>query len=153
MHIEAEEVALGLYAAAYGDPIVVHPGLVAANGKPLQFRGLCPLLLKPSERSPNAEVTWPWDGAGVEPMSDEPDEQIIVTATATGSVHWRRWNAWALKRTDAPPHVPSPVAYYEQMTGLLVGEYGADLPGSGRFVYCDAELQTTNADSLQGGAG
>ena len=54
VHLDAEEVAVGLYAAAYGDPILVDAGLVAGNGKPLQFRGLCPLLLKPSERSTSA---------------------------------------------------------------------------------------------------
>jgi hypothetical protein len=38
------------------------------------------------------------------------------------------------------------------MTGLLVGvEYGADMPGTGRFVYCDAELQASSADGLQDG--
>ena len=110
VHLEGEEVAVGLYTAAYGDPIIVDAGLMAGNGKPLQFRGLSPLLLKPSERSTNAEVTWPWDGAGVEPMSDEPDDQIIVTARVTGPVRWRKWSAWVLKRTDAPPQVPSPVA-------------------------------------------
>jgi hypothetical protein len=126
---------------------------MAGNSKPLQFRGLCPFLLKPSERSPNAEVTWSWDGAGVELISDEPEDQIIVTALVTGPVRWRKWSAWVLQRRDAPPHVPSPVAYYEQVTGLLVGvEYGADMPGIGRFVYCDAELQTSSADRLQDGA-
>ena len=108
-------MAVGLYIAAYGDPILVDAGLMAGNGKPLQFRGLCPLLLKPSERSTNAEVTWSWDGAGVEPMSDEPDDQIIVTARVTGPVRWRKWSAWVLKRTDVPPQVPSPVAYYEEV--------------------------------------
>jgi hypothetical protein len=153
VHIDAEEVAAGLYIAAYGDPILVDAGLMAANGKPLQFRGLCPLLLKPSERSTNAEVTWSWDGAGVEPMSDEPDDQIIVTALVTGPVGWRKWNAWVLQRTDAPAHVPLPVAYYERVSGLLVGvEYGADMPGTGRFVYCDAELQASNAEGLEDGA-
>ncbi len=151
VHLEGEEVAVGLYTAAYGDPIIVDAGLMAGNGKPLQFRGLSPLLLKPSERSTNAEVTWPWDGAGVEPMSDEPDDQIIVTARVTGPVRWRKWSAWVLKRTDAPPQVPSPVAYYEELTGLLVGvEYGADMPGTGRFVYCDAELQTSSLTDLSG---
>jgi hypothetical protein len=153
VHIDAEDVAAGLYIAAYGDPILVDARLTAGNGKRLQFRGLCPLLLQPSERSTNAAVTWSWDGAGVEPMSDEPDDQIFVTALVTGPVRWRKWSAWVLQRTDAPPPVPSPVAYYEQVTGLLVGvEYGADMPGTGRFVYCDAELQTSNADGLQDGA-
>jgi hypothetical protein len=152
VYLDAEEIAVGLYAAAYGDPILVDAGLVAGNGRPLQFRGLCPFLLRSSERSSNAEVAWPWDGAGVEPMSDEPEEQIIVTAVVTGPVRWRKWRAWALQRTGVPPQVPSPVAYYEQMTGLLVGvEYGADMPGTGRFVYCDAELQASSADGLQDG--
>ena len=153
VHFEGEEVAARLYIAAYGYRILVDAGLMAGNGKPLQFRGLCPLLLKPSERLTNAEVTWSWDGAGVEPMSDEPEDQIIVTAFVTGPVRWRKWSAWVLQRTDAPPHVPLPVASTSALTGLLVGvEYGADMPGTGRFVYCDAELQTSNADGLQDGA-
>lgn len=146
VHLQAEEVPLGLYAAAYGDPILVDGGLVAANGRALQFRGLCPFLLAPPRRATDAEVGWAWDGAGVESMPDEPDQQLMVKAVVGGPLRWRQWNAWVLRRTDAPPQAPAPVAYYEQATGLLVGvEYAADLPGAGKFVYCDAELQDSSA--------
>ena len=150
VHLEAEEVPTGLYAAAYGDPILVDSELTAANRKPLQFGGLCPFLLTPSQRASEAEVSWPWDGAGVEPMPDEAEQQLVVS----GPIRWRRWSVWALRRTDVPPKAPAPVAYYDQVTGLLVGvEYGADLPGAGRFVFCDAELQASSADGLQEAAG
>jgi hypothetical protein len=149
VHFAAEEVTAGLYAAAYGDPVLVDAGLLVANRMALQFRGLCPFLLTPPQREPDAEVAWSWDGAGVESMLDEPEQQMILRAVVRGPVRWRKWSVWVLQRTDAPPNAPAPVAYYEQVTGLLVGvEYGADLPGAGRFVYCDAELQAGSADGL-----
>ncbi len=148
VHLEGEEESIGLYAAAYGDPILVDVQLLAANGRALQFRGLCPLLLAPSQRAAGAEVRWSWDGAGVEEMPADPEQQLLARAVIGGPVRWRNWNAWILRMTDIPPAAPSPTAYYEQATGLLVGvEYGADLPGAGRFVYCDAELR---ASSFQG---
>ncbi len=149
VQIEAEEVQRGLYADAYGDPILVNAGFVASNGRPLQFHGHCPFFLTPSQRAPAAEVAWPWDGAGVEPMPDEPEQQLIVRASVEGPARWKKWNAWVLRRTDVPASAPSPTAYYDQASGLLVGvEYGADFPGAGRFVFCDAELKATNAGGL-----
>jgi hypothetical protein len=121
VHLEAEEVPRGLYAAAYGAPILVDAGFVDANGRALQFRGLCPFILTPSQRASDAEVSWSWDGAVVEPMSDEADEPLILRAVVSGPVHWRRWSAWVLRRTDVPPSAPSPTAYCERVTGLLVG--------------------------------
>jgi hypothetical protein len=149
VQLEAEEVPVGLYAAAYGEPIVVDARLAAGNGMALQFRGLCPFLLTSSQRAPDAEVAWLWDGAGVEPIPDEPQEQLIMRAVVRGPVQWRKWSTWILQRTDTPSSAPSPVAYYEQVTGLLVGvEFGSDIPGVGRFVFCDAELQLANADGV-----
>ncbi len=150
VHLEAEEASMALYAAAYGDQIVVDAGLLAAKGVAFQFRGLCPLLLTPSQRAAGAEVRWSWDGAGVQEMPADPEQQLLVRAVIEGPVRWRNWNAWILRMADVPPTAPSPVAYYEQATGLLVGvEYGADLPGAGRFVYCDAELAAGSSDVLR----
>ena len=102
---------------------------MAGNGKPLQFRGLCPLLLRPSERSPNAEVTWPWDGAGVEPMSDEPDDQITVTARSNGARPLAQVERRGFSKEQTPRRRFRRRAS-TQVTGLLVGiEYGADMPG------------------------
>ncbi len=149
VHLDAEDVSLGLYAAAYGDPIIVDAGLLAANGMSLQFRGLCPLLLSPSGRKGGAEVRWPWDGAGVQERPADPEQQLAARGGIEGPARWRQWNVWILRMADVPPGAPSPVAYYERATGLLVGvEYGADLPGAGRFVYCDAALDASSCDVL-----
>jgi hypothetical protein len=138
--LEAEAVPQDLYVAAYGDPIVIDAGFAATSGRPLQFRGLCPLHLAASSRTAGATVAWPWDGAGVEPMPNEPEQQLLVHAAVRGPVVFRHWSAWLLEPVGMPPGA-APLAYYEADSGLLVGvEYGVDLPGSGRFVYCDAEL-------------
>jgi len=144
VRLHGEEVVVELFTATYGDPALVDAGLVAANGMPLQFHGLCPFVLTPSQRAANAEVAWIWDGAGVQEVPVDPEDQIITKATVRGPIPWRKWSAWLLERKDLPPAAPSPLAYYEQVTGLLVGvEYGADLP-EGRFIYCDAELQSSS---------
>jgi hypothetical protein len=92
-------------------------------------------------------VAWIWDGAGVQDISD-PEDQIIAKAVVRGPIPWRKWSAWLLERKDLPPTAPAPAAYYDQVTDLLVGvEYGADLP-EGRFIYCDAELQSSSGGEL-----
>ena len=142
VRLQAEDVQAELYAAAYGAPMLVDSTLLASNGMPLQFRGLCPFALTPSQRAAGAEIAWIWDGAGVQEVPAEPEDQIIAKAMVRGPLPWRKWSAWVLERTDLPPGVPSPAAYYDQVTGLLVGiEYGADLQDT-RFIYCDAELQS-----------
>jgi hypothetical protein len=147
VRLQGEEMTVELYTAAYGAPLLVDAALVAANGMPLQFRGLCPFVLTPSQRAADAEVAWIWDGAGVQDMSD-PEDQIIAKAVVRGPITWRKWSAWLLERKDLPPTAPAPAAYYEQVTGLLVGvEYRTDLP-EGRFIYCDAELQSSSAGEL-----
>ena len=135
------------YRDAYGEPILVTPSLVTPNGIPLQFQGLCPLRLGLAQRKPGTEVVWVWDGAGVEPVSTDPNERIQVRGHLHGPLRWGKWDALALKMTDVPPTTTSPVCYYEQKAGLLVGvEYGADLgQGGGRFIYCDAVLERNNA--------
>ena len=147
VRLEGEDVLVGLYTAAYGAPLVVDAALLATNGVVLQFGGHCPLLLT-SARAPDAEVAWTWDGAGVEELSSDPQDQITVKAKLAGPIRWRKWNAWILRRTDLPPGVPAPVAYYHEATGVLVGvEYGADLDQT-RFIYCDAELQASSDADL-----
>jgi hypothetical protein len=142
--IDAEQVRAGLYTQTYGDPIIVDVDLMDDKGRVLQFDGLCPLILAPLQRATDAEATWVWDGAGV----SDPDERLVVRGAVRGPIRWRRWSIWMLQRTDIPPSAPSPVSYYEEVTGLLVGvDYGA-VPGAGRFVYCDAELQASAADGL-----
>ena len=103
------------------------------------------LLLASVQRASGATVTWAWDGAGVQLMSDDPDEQFPIRAVVRGPVQWRRWNAWVLERADTPAGVPSPIGYYDAASGILIGvEYRAEVPGVGRFVYCDAELSASS---------
>lgn len=137
---EGEQVSGELFAAAYGDPILVDASLVTARGVALQFHGLCPFLLTPSQWRPNAEVSWIWDGAGVRDVPIEPEDQIVVQAMVTGPIRWHKWSAWVLEQKGLPPNVSSPRAYYDEGNGLLVGlEHGADVAGA-RFIICDAEL-------------
>jgi len=153
--IDTEVIEQHMYAVAYGEKILVDENLLTAQGIPMQYGGLCPLLLEPSGRAPGAEVRWPWDGAGIQAVPTDPRERLYANGVLRGPIVWNAWDSLKLERTDALESSPMPVAYYHCESGILVGiEYGAEREdGLGRFIYCDTILVSSNAEEILPGDG